>query len=117
MNVEAIPVEEIIEEKQTIGRATNGMEITIDREKCIYSMYDPKGCKKCLQICSPKVFATRPEQKRDFSGPKETRTDPTKWILVIPWPDLCNLCAACLKECPKDAITIRVNGKELSVSK
>jgi len=117
MNSEVIPVEEIVEEKRVIGRALNGIEIIIDREKCIYSMYDPKGCKKCLQICPPKVFATRPDQKRDFSGPKETRVDPTKWILVLPWVDLCNLCGACIKECPKDAITIKVDGKELNVAK
>ena len=115
MDAEAIPVEEIVEEKRIIGRATNGIEITIDREKCIYSMYDPKGCKKCLQICSPKVFATRPEEKRDFTGPKESRVDPTRWILVAPWADVCNLCAACIRSCPKDAIAIRVHGKELQV--
>ena len=52
------------------------VEITIDKEKCNYSMYDPLGCKKCLQICSAKVFATRPAQKRDFSIPREQRVDP-----------------------------------------
>lgn len=52
------------------------VQITIDREKCNYSMYDPLGCKKCLQICSAKVFATRPAQKRDFTIPREQRVDP-----------------------------------------
>ena len=37
-------------------------KINIDKEKCNYSMYDPKGCKKCLEICTPKVLATRPNQ-------------------------------------------------------
>ena len=89
------------------------VEITIDKEKCIYSMYDPKGCKKCMQICSAKVFATRPDQKRDFSIPKEQRVDPTIWVLLTPWQDYCNGCGACVKLCPKKAISITIDGREV----
>jgi ferredoxin len=86
---------------------TMEVKIHIDKEKCNYSMYDPKGCKKCLQICPPRVFATRPNQKRDFSIPKEKRVDPTIWILLTPWEDYCNGCGVCVESCPQGAITIQ----------
>lgn len=93
------------------------VEIIIDRDKCKYSMYDPKGCKKCIGICGSTVFATRPAQKRDFSLPKDQRVDPTIWILNTPWADLCNACGACLKVCPNDALTIKIDGKPLVVQR
>lgn len=91
------------------------VEIAIDREKCRYSMYDPTGCKKCIRICGSSVFATRPNQKRDFSIPREQRMDPTVWVLGTPWADVCNACGACLKVCPYNALTIKIDGKELQV--
>ncbi len=87
------------------------VKIHIDKAKCNYSMYDPKGCKKCLAVCPPKVFATRPNQKRDFSLPKEKRVDPTIWILLTPWEDYCNGCGACVESCPQGAITIQFGEK------
>jgi ferredoxin len=94
---------------------TKSVEISIDRDKCRYSMYDPLGCKKCLQVCGAAVFATRPNQKRDFSIPKEKRLEPTIWVLLTPWEDYCNGCGACIRACPYDAITIKIDGVSLLV--
>ena len=90
------------------------VEIIIDQEKCRFSMYDPLGCKKCLQVCAAAVFATRPAEKRDFSKPKEERIDPLIWTLLTPWEDYCNGCGACLRVCPTQAITIKIDGVPLS---
>jgi len=96
-----------MEEKQA------AVEITIDADRCRYSMYDPLGCKKCLQVCTAKVFATRPAHKRDFTVPLEQRVDPTIWVLVTPWADFCNGCGACIMSCPYDAISISIDGRVL----
>lgn len=90
--------------------ATKLVEITIDKDKCRYSMYDPKGCKKCLQVCGSAVIATLPAHKRDFSIPKEQRIDPLRWQLVIPWEDYCTGCRACIEACPHSAISIKIDG-------
>jgi ferredoxin len=100
-------IETIITDETSRGIGQNGIEITIDRKKCNYSMYDPKGCKTCLQICPLMVFATRPVEKRDFTIPPKERIDPTDWLLLPTWADWCNGCTSCVKECPKGAITIQ----------
>lgn len=86
------------------------VEITINRERCRFSLYDPLGCRRCLEICPVAVFATRPIQKRDFSVPKEQRVDPTLWTLTTPWEDYCDGCGACLRECQFSAISITFDG-------
>ena len=93
---------------------SSAVEITIDRDKCRYSMYDPLGCKKCLQVCGAAVFATRPAKRRDFSIPLEQRLDPTIWMLDTPWADQCNACGTCIKTCPYNAIAIKIDGAPLS---
>jgi ferredoxin len=100
-------VEIILDDDKCRGIGHNGVEVCIDRNKCNYSMYDPTGCKKCIQICPVRVFATRPAEKRDFSIPPNERIDPTYWVLLPTWADWCNGCAACVEGCPKDAITIQ----------
>lgn len=100
-------IETILDDNTSRGIAHNGIEITIDRKKCNYSMYDPTGCKKCLQICPVNVYATRPIEKRDFSIPPKERIDPTAWCILPTWADWCNGCGACVRECPKEAITIQ----------
>lgn len=62
-------VEIILDDNVSQAIASNGAAITINRKKCNYSMYDPTGCKKCLQICPAGVFCTRPIEKRDYSIP------------------------------------------------
>ena len=100
-------IEIILDDKTIRGIAHNGIEITIDRTICNYSMYDPSGCKKCISICPVGVFCTRPIEKRDYSIPPKERVDPTKWIILPTWADWCNGCNACVKECPKSAISIQ----------
>ena len=108
-------VEVTIDDNFSKGIGHNGIEITIDRNKCNYSQYDPTGCKKCLQICGAAVFATRPSVKRDFSIPKEQRLDPTIWILTTTWEDYCTGCGACIRVCPYDAIDVKIDGKSIRV--
>ena len=107
------PVEVIIDDDTSRGISDN-VQVTIDRKKCNYSMYDPLGCKKCLQICPVNVLATRPRDKRDFSIPPKERIDPTIWVLLPTWADWCNGCGACIRECPKGAITIEIDGRTLA---
>lgn len=101
-------VEVTIDDNESRGIGHNGVDIVIDRKKCDYSMYDPTGCKKCIQICPVGVFSTRPIEKRDFSIPRGDRVDPTTWIILATWADWCNGCMACVDACPKDAIDINL---------
>lgn len=104
----------VILDDETSRGISQDIQITIDRKKCNYSMYDPLGCKKCFQICPVNVFATRPIEKRDFSIPPQERIDPIVWVLLPTWGDWCNGCGACVKECPKRAITIRFGNKDIN---
>ena len=56
-------VEIRLDDDTSRGIGHNGIEITIDRLKCRYSMYDPQGCKKCIRACPVGVFSTRPIEK------------------------------------------------------
>jgi ferredoxin len=98
-------VEVMIDDNVSRGIGHNGVEVVIDRKKCNYSMYDPTGCKG--------VFCTRPIEKRDFLIPPKDRIDPTIWIILATWADWCNGCGACVKECPKGAISIQFGEKAL----
>lgn len=83
-----------------------GVQIKINYDRCRFSMYDPKGCKKCLQICPQAVLATQPLKRRDFSIPKEQRVEPMHWKLVVSWDVLCTACNACVETCPEKAISV-----------
>jgi|GEM_PF-1936774 len=107
-------IEVTVDDAAVRAVAQNGVTITIDRSKCTYSMYDPKGCKRCLQGCPVKVFATRPLEKRDFSVPVKQRVDPTVWILIPTWADWCNGCGLCVAECPTGALTIYLGSRPVT---
>lgn len=104
-------LEVTLDDDASRAETQNGIRITIDRHKCNYSMYDPKGCKKCLRLCPVNIFATRPIEKRDFSIPPKERIDPLKWILLPTWADWCNGCGICVEACPQSAITIQFEGR------
>lgn len=78
------------------------VEITIDQAKCRFSLYDPKGCKRCMEICPAVVFGCVPAQEREIG------VSPTIYKLTTPWAELCNGCGACVKACPTNAITIKM---------
>jgi len=106
-------IETILDDNESRAIAANGVEIVLDRNKCNYSMYDPKGCNKCITICPVGVFCTRPIEKRDFSIPVKERQDPTLWVILATWADWCNGCGACIEECAKKAITITFDGRPI----
>ena len=76
------------------------IKITIDEEKCHFSLYDPTGCKKCLEICPVVVFGCVPAEKRRVG------VAPTIYKPTVVWGELCNGCGACIRVCPTNAITI-----------
>lgn len=59
----------------------------IDKEKCI-------ECGTCAQICPLDVF-------------RFSRNEENKRTVVVKYPYECWHCRACVKDCPKNAITIR----------
>ena len=78
------------------------MKITIDETKCRFSLYDPKGCKKCMEICPVVVFGCVPAEERKVG------VAPTIYKITVVWEELCNSCGACVKACPTKAITIEM---------
>jgi len=93
---------------------TGAVKINIDKGKCRFSMWDPTGCKKCLEICPQAVFSAVPEHEyHDFSIPKDQQWEPQKWILVTTWEPLCSACGLCIKDCPNGAIGIQIDGKNI----
>ncbi len=106
-------IEVIINDEASRG-ISKDVQVTINRKKCNFSMYDPKGCQKCLRICPVNVFATRPIEKRNFAIPPKERLDPTIWVLLPTWADWCNGCGACVQTCPKGAITIQIGKKSIA---
>ena len=86
------------------------VEITVDQAKCRFSLFDPRGCKKCLEVCPVVVFGCVPAEERKTSGA------PTVYRHTVVWPELCNGCGACVKMCPTQALSVKVNGQPIQAS-
>jgi formate hydrogenlyase subunit 6/NADH:ubiquinone oxidoreductase subunit I len=70
------------------------MDIVIDHTKCLR----PETCGRCLNVCSPQVFALHPEE--------ENTIHPQRWVIDPIWVGFCIQCRLCVEECPEQAITI-----------
>ena len=72
----------------------------------------PQECRKCLEVCAPKVFLLAPDA-RIVSHTKyplirvgwEERGHDAMRIIAAE-PTLCTSCMACVRECPLHCITI-----------
>lgn len=84
-------------------------QITIDRDKCKYSLYDPLGCKLCIQNCPRGIFCTLPVERTRKTNPETGKwEEPTVWQLLVAWEDKCDLCGHCVNICPHKAIKVEV---------
>jgi epoxyqueuosine reductase QueG len=90
-----------------IQQSLENISIEVDSTRCRFSFYDPKGCKKCLEVCPPVVFGCVPVEKR------KPGIAPTIYKLTTPWKKLCNGCRACIEICPEKAISITFGGTPL----
>ncbi len=75
------------------------IKIIIEKTKCRFSLFDPLGCKKCIEICPVVVFGSVPKDRKPGGAP-------TIYELTLPWEDQCNECGACVQVCPTKAITL-----------
>ncbi len=72
--------------KLRINREEKDMPPIVNKSKCV-------GCMNCAQICPSDVFGL---QKKGDPFPQ------------IRFPEECWHCNACVRECPKQAITLRI---------
>ncbi len=92
----------------------NTVEITINRERCRFSMWDPTGCKKCLELCPHKILSAIPVNEfRDLTMPREKQFIPEKWMIVGTWPILCTSCGICVNACPHSAISVKISASNI----
>lgn len=76
--------------------------IVIDHEKCT----TPMACRRCLEICPQAVFIARVVKMVKY---QETDVNqPGAYKLKAYFPDKCVACDDCVKACPTNALTIRV---------
>jgi ferredoxin len=100
------PELKILEEYKAAPLITVGEECT-----------QPHECRKCLEICAPKVFVlapdakivSRPEYPFVRIGWENVRAEAMRVIAAE--PTVCTLCMACLRECPLHCITIEMPSK------
>jgi len=92
-----------VKEVRNMTAEAKPVTITIDEEKCRFSLFDPTGCKKCLELCPVVVFGSVPAEERKIGSA------PTRYKITKVWEELCNGCGACVSACPNEAITVRIN--------
>ena len=76
------------------------VNIKIDHQKCRFSLFDPTGCKQCLEACPVCVLGCIPAEKREINKP------PLVYRLSVTYPELCNACLACVRVCPFQALEV-----------
>ncbi len=74
--------------------------ITVDDEKCD----DAYHCAKCLKACPNGVLAT-------LGHPGFTNVHCEYRVVRAAYPEVCNLCNACVRACPEGAIKIILPGQ------
>ena len=73
----------------------------------------PQECRRCLEICAPKVFLLAPNAKvvshTEFPLIRIGWEDgtPEGMRIIAAEPTVCTLCMACVRECPLHCITIK----------
>ena len=74
----------------------------------------PQECRKCMEICAPKVFVLAPDAKLVLHTKYplirvgwETRVHEAMRVIAAE-PALCTLCGACVRVCPLHCITIEM---------
>jgi len=73
----------------------------------------PQECRKCMEVCAPKVFLLAPDSKvvslTEFPLVRVGWEDraPERMRIIAVEPTVCTLCMACVRECPLHCITIR----------
>jgi len=104
MDTSGYPDTEITKEYKRAPLITVGEECT-----------QPQECRKCLEICAPKVFVLCPDLRAVPSTYKyplmkvgwEDRR-PEAMQVIAAEPTLCTQCMACVRVCPHNCITIEM---------
>lgn len=73
----------------------------------------PQDCRKCLELCAPKVFVLAPDAKLMPTpehpvvkvGWEATKVEAMRVIAAE--PTVCTLCMTCVRACPIHCITIK----------
>jgi len=77
----------------------------------------PQECRKCLEICAPKVFLLAPDAgivshtKHPMIRMGWENRPHEAMRVIAAEPTLCTLCMACTRVCPLDCITVETRGE------
>lgn len=75
----------------------------------------PQECRKCLEICAPKVFLLAPDarlvsyNKYPLMRIGWEDRQPEAMRVIAAEPTVCTLCMACVRACPHNYITIETS--------